>query len=131
MESGMLKVESIVQHDFDFENLSVYQKALKFVNEIFMLSDQLPGRVQYSLADQLRRAALSIVNNIAEGSNKRTVKEKTQFYRFALDSARECVPMMTICRDQEFLTQPLHESLRSRCLELCRMLRGLIDAVNR
>jgi four helix bundle protein len=125
-----LKVET-KRHEFDFENLSVYQKGLKFVNAIFSLSDGLPPKVQYSLGNQLRRAALSVVNNIAEGSNKRTAKEKTQFYRFALDSARECVPMLTLCRDQEFLTQQLHESLRVQCLELCRMLNGLVNAVGR
>ncbi len=101
------------------------------MNAIFNLSEQFPPRVQCSLGDQLRRAALSIVNNIAEGSDKRSVKERSQFYRFALDSARERIPMFTICRDQEFITQAAHGILRDQCLEACRMLRGLIDAVER
>jgi four helix bundle protein len=65
--------------ELHFENLKVHQKALKFVNAVFTLSDQFPSRVQYSLGGQFRRAAISIVNDIAEGSNKRTVKEKTKF----------------------------------------------------
>ncbi len=130
MESVKLKVESQRQ-DFDFENLIVYQKSLKFVNTVFTLTEQLPVRVQYSLGDQLRRATLSIINNIAEGSDKRTSKERTQFYRIALSSARECVPMISICRDQEYTTQTVYETLRSDCLELCRMLRGLINSVDR
>ena len=128
MESVKWEVGS-ARIEFDFERLSVYQKGLSFVNAVFTLSDQFPGRVQYSLGDQLRRAVLSIVNNIAEGSGKRTAKEKRQFYRFALDSARECVPMLTVCREQEFLTQTAHDLLRAQCFELCRMLRGLVDAV--
>ena len=128
MESEKLKVES-GRHEFNFENLVVYQKGLRFVNAIFSLSEQFPPRVQYSLGDQFRRAALSIVNNIAEGSDKRSAKERIQFYRFALDSARECIPMLTICRDQEFVTQDTHGVLRDQCLEICRMLRGLIDSV--
>ena len=130
MESVKLKVES-QRHEFDFENLSVYQKGLRFVDAMFILSDSLPSRVQYSLGDQLRRASISIVNNIAEGSDKRTPKERTQFYRIALSSARECVPMLTICRSQEYLTQTAHDDLRANCLELCRMLRGLINSANR
>lgn len=130
MESVKLKVESR-RHEFDFENLSVYQKGLKFVNAILILSDGLPSRVQYSLGDQLRRATVSIVNNIAEGSDKRTPKERTQFYRVALSSARECVPMLTICRNQEYVTQTAYDNLRANCLELCRMLRGLINSVGR
>ena len=130
MESVTLKVES-QKHEFDFENLSVYQKGLRFVNAILILSDGLPGRVQYSLGDQLRRASISIVNNIAEGSDKRTTKERIQFYRIALSSARECVPMLTICKDQEYITQTAYDNLRTNCLELCRMLRGLINSVTR
>lgn len=130
MESGTLKVES-KRYEFDFENLNVYQKGLKFVNAILILSDGLPNRVQYSLGDQLRRAAISIVNNIAEGSDKRTTKERIQFYRIALSSARECVPMLTICREQEYMPQTMYDVLRANCLELCRMLRGLINSVGR
>lgn len=130
MESGKMKVES-ERREFDFENLTVYQKGLRFVNDIFSLSEAFPARIQYSLGDQLRRAALSIVNNIAEGSDKRTAKERVQFYRFALDSARECIPMLTLCRDQEFVTQDVHAALRHQCLEVCRMMRGLIDSVQR
>lgn len=130
MESGTLKVES-KRYEFDFENLNVYQKGLKFVNAIWNLSDGLPSRVQYSLGDQLRRAVVSIVNNIAEGSDKRTAKERIQFYRIALSSARECVPMLTICREQEYMTHTMYDVLRANCLELCRMLRGLINSVGR
>jgi len=130
VESVTLKVES-KRYEFDFENLNVYQKGLKFVNAILILSDGLPSRVQYSLGDQLRRAAISIVNNIAEGSDKRTTKERIQFYRIALSSARECVPMLTICREQEYVTQTMYDNLRASCLELCRMLRGLINSVGR
>ena len=57
MESVKLKVES-QRHEFDFENLSVYQKGLRFVDAMFILSDSLPSRVQYSLGDQLRRASI-------------------------------------------------------------------------
>ena len=128
MESVKLKVES-KRHEFDFENLFVYQKGLKFVNAILSLSEGFPARVQYSLGEQLRRAVLSIVNNIAEGSDKRTTKERVQFYRTALSSARECIPMLTICRDQEYIPSPVHDELRTDCLELCRMLRGLINSV--
>ena len=128
MESVKLKVES-QRREFDFENLTVYQKGLKFVNAILSLSEGFSGRVQYSVGEQLRRASVSIVNNIAEGSDKRTTKERMQFYRTALSSARECVPMLTICRDQEYITSTVHDGLRVNCLELCRMLRGLINSV--
>ena len=69
---------------YDFERLEVYQKALDFTEQIFELTEQFPQRLQYSLGDQLRRASLSICNNIAEGSQKRGAS-KRQLYGYALD----------------------------------------------
>lgn len=74
--------------EFSFEKLEVYNRALDFVDSLFSLCDAMSHRLQYSLADQLRRASLSIVNNLAEGSDKRFANEKKRFYGYALDSAR-------------------------------------------
>lgn len=74
----------------------------------------------------MRRAALSIVNNIAEGSDKRSQKEKAKYYSIALDSARECIPMLSICKDQALIDKQAHDFLRADCFEVCRMLRGLL-----
>ncbi len=55
---------------FDFERLEVYKLTVDFIEKVFEVSEELPKQVQYSLGDQFRRAALSIANNIAEGSGK-------------------------------------------------------------
>ena len=111
---------------YSFEKLDVYQKAIDFIDTIFNVSKRFP----YSLGDQLRRAALSIANNIAEGSNKRFPKDKKKFYEYSLDSARECVPMLTISARQRLITQEKHEKLREDCTVICKMLRRLIQSVN-
>lgn len=114
---------------FSFEKLDVYQRAIDFINTIFEVSKKFPYRLEHSLGDQLRRAALSIANNIAEGSNKRFPKDKKKFYEYSLDSDRECIPMLTICIKQELLSKDDYEKLRENCTVICKMLRKLIQSV--
>jgi len=82
--------------EFSFERLEVYNKAVQFADSIFDISDGFPAKLQFSLGEQLRRPALFIVNNLAEGSDKRFAKKKNKFYEYALDLARECIVMLTI-----------------------------------
>ena len=114
---------------FDFERLKVYDKSLEFIHAIFSLVKDLPREYQFSLGDQLKRAALSIVNNIAEGSGKVSQKEKSQFYRISLNSARECIPMLTIMAKENLINNSDQISLRKECIYICNMLGKLIASV--
>ncbi len=113
-----------------FEKLEVYQKAIKFVDNIFTLSDNFPHKLQSSLGDQLRRAGLSITNNIAEGSDKKSGRDKVKFYSYALDSARECISMLTIVGMRGIIMPMKASDLRENCITICKMLRKLIDSVD-
>jgi four helix bundle protein len=128
VEGGRWKVEGYERHDFDFENLEVYQRSLDFVNRIFTMCDRFPVAIDRTVGDQLRRATLSIPNNIAEGSNKATGRAKAQFYAYSLDSARECVPMLTIALQRRLISDDDHQALRGQCLSICKMLRRLIQS---
>ncbi|MDP3013402.1 MAG: four helix bundle protein [Candidatus Subteraquimicrobiales bacterium] len=127
MESGA-SVKSKKETEFDFERLDVYQRALNFIEKIFLILEKLPNKAQGSLGDQLRRAAVSIANNIAEGSNKNSWKGKTQFYGYALNSARECAPMLTICYRLKYFDLELFSESREEILIISKMLRRLIEA---
>lgn len=96
------------QQRYDFQRLEVYQKALDFSERVFRITDDFPQRVQYSLADQFRRAALSVCNNIAEGAQKRGAARR-QFYGYALDSARECVPMIELASRLKLLSEKVEK----------------------
>ena len=117
------------ENSFSFERLEVYNKALNFINTIFSISNKFPNKLQYSLGDQLRRASLSIANNLAEGSDKGSAKNKRQLYGYALDSARECIPMLTVCFKQDLISKNEHSRLRDDCTIICKMLRKLIQSV--
>ena len=116
--------------EFSFERLEVYQKAIDFVNNLFAICDKFPQRLQYSLADHLRKTGISIVNNIAEGSDKRSLNEKRRFYEYSLDSVRECIPMLTICINRGIIISSNHDKLREDCIVICKMLRKLIQSVH-
>ncbi len=117
------------RYQFDFERLNVYQKTIELVVALLRFTRQLPREYQYSIADQLRRAALSIVNNIAEGSGKLSRKEKAQYYRTSLNSARECIPMLTVLLREGQLSEEMHLTFRQEVIHIANMLGKLVANV--
>lgn len=115
------------EFEFDFERLEVYQKSISFSKQVFNTTTKFTREYQSSLGDQLRRAGLSICNNIAEGSRK-SGRSRTQFYQYALDSARECIPMITIAIDQNQLSVDIGSNLRQNCISITKMLFRLIES---
>jgi len=113
---------------FEFENLSVYGKALDYVDFVYGLAKAFPKSECYGLADQLKRAASSVALNIAEGSGG----SKAEFVRFLMvsrRSVRECVAITEILARREFIDGALRAESRRFCVELSKMLNGLIRAV--
>jgi len=106
---------------FDFEKLEVYQRAIEFTNLVFERTRKFHWEYQSSLGDQMRRASLSICNNIAEG-NRKSPKSKRQFYEYALDSARECIPMITLAVKQKQLSRQDEDYFRDECIQIGNML---------
>ncbi len=116
---------------FTFENLLVYQAALKWVDTVDHLCRESAGRVSANLLDQLSRAALSIPLNIAEGNGRWHAGDKRQFFWIARGSTFECVPIIEILKNREILNQERYEKCRGSLSELGKMLSGLIKAVDR
>jgi four helix bundle protein len=74
----------------NFQELIVWQKAHQFVLSVYRLSESFPKKEVYGLTSQLRKAAISIAANIAEGFKKKTKPEKTKFLNIAQGSLEEC-----------------------------------------
>ena len=107
---------------FDHERLEVYQLALRFLAVANLIASSLPRGRSY-LADQLRRAATSIVLNIAEGAEEFKKDEKKRFYRIAKRSGAECAAVLDVTR---VITDNLiKESVEARCL-LIRIVAMLV-----
>jgi four helix bundle protein len=81
---------------FRFEDLEIWQMAIKLGNELFDISDSLESKRLYRFAEQLRGAGMSISNNIAEGAGSDRNGEFKQFLRYARRSCFECANILVI-----------------------------------
>jgi four helix bundle protein len=113
---------------FDFENLKVYQKALEYVDFVYGVTKDFPKEEMFSLTDQFRRASISICLNVAEGSGG-TKTEFNRFLKIARRSVRECVAITEISCRQKFIGDRVKQQSRSLCLELSKMINGLIKSL--
>lgn len=91
---------------FNFERLEVYNDAVELANQTYEITKTFPRSEIFGITNQVRRAAISIPSNIAEGSS-RGKKEFIHFLNIALGSAYECVPLLEISKRQGYLN---HES---------------------
>jgi four helix bundle protein len=82
-----------------FKDLIVWQKAHQWVLEVYHFTACFPGREQFGLTSQLRRAAISIPANIAEGFKRRGNADKARFYNIAQGSIEECRYYLILTRD--------------------------------
>jgi len=110
---------------FRFEQLKVWHKAVELYDMVDALADRFPAKVRFGLADQFRRAALSVSSNIAEGSGRETPKEFRHFLSVAKGSAFEVVSIAFICRRRGLISDQQHEDLYSRAEEISKMLTAL------
>ena len=105
----------------NFRKLDVYQVAVRFLPLAATIADSLPPRYP-NLADQLRRASLSIPLNIAEGSGKRSGPDQRRFYAIARGSAMECAAILDACTALALIEQPRAEEADQLLLSTVRML---------
>jgi four helix bundle protein len=110
---------------FRFERLVVWQKALELFDQADQVADQFPQRFQFFLADQLRRAALSVSSNIAEGSGRETEKETRHFFTVAKSSTFEVVSILTVCHRRSLVTSERYQAAYGLAEEISKMLTAL------
>ena len=88
---------------FSFEKLQVYQQAKEYVKDVYSLTYKFPQNERYCLCDQLKRAAVSIVSNIAKGSGRNSYKDKVHFVEIAYGSLMESLCQLQIAADLGFI----------------------------
>jgi len=111
---------------FKFERLEVWQLAVELYEHVAQVADALPVREQRSLGDQLRRAALSVSANIAEGTGREGVREAKHFFNIAKGSVYEVVSLLEVARRRGQLGDGAHSDFYARCDRIAGMLSGLL-----
>ena len=109
---------------FNFEKLTVYQKALDFIDAGDALIDTFPQKERYRLSSQYGRAALSIALNISEGHGD-TNKQFNRYLNMAWDSLKECVTCSTVATRKKYISQEQNDNTRKQLQEIAKMIMGL------
>ncbi len=94
--------------DYSFRKLVVWKLGMDLVNRVYDLTKRFPSDEKFALTSQLRRAAMSIPLNIAEGSNRRTKKDFASFVRIALGSLMEVMTCLEISLSQKYVSAQKH-----------------------
>lgn len=118
-------------HQFAFENLRVYEETRTLVKEIYLLQNRFPKEEKYALGDQVRRAASSILFNIAEGSGRVSLKEKIHFIEISYGSLMESFSEIQIAQDLNYIKEDDVETIRPRFIAIAKMLSGLKNSYER
>ena len=109
-----------------YQDLIVWQKSMEMVKLIYSLTKRLPKEETYGLSDQLRRAAVSIPSNIAEGAGRFNTKDYVHFLRISRGSKNEIETQLLICEQLGYLSkEDISESLQL-CDEIGKMLNAML-----
>jgi len=112
-----------------YRELIAWQKAMKFVTEIYEATQSFPREECYGLTNQLRRAAVSVPSNIAEGQARFSQKEFHHFLSQARGSLTEIETQLLIAKGLRYLSSAKADLLLSAADELGRVLNGLIASI--
>jgi four helix bundle protein len=112
-----------------YKDLIAWQKAMDLVHAVYNITDDFPKRETYSLTDQIRRAAVSIPSNIAEGQAHYSNREFLHYLRHSRGSLAELETQLIIAQRQNYLPESPASDLLKRADELSRILSGLINSL--
>jgi len=113
-----------------FRELRVWKESYALCRDVYRDTASLPREERYGLSSQIRRAAVSIPSNIAEGYGRKTTGEYIQFLYIAYGSECELETQVQLCRDLGYLKAEIVDELLRRIKDVERMLKALISALS-
>ncbi len=114
---------------FNFEKLDVWKKSIILAGNVYTLTKDFPTDERFGLTSQMRRAAVSISSNVAEGCSRSSKTDFRRFIEIGTGSAFELISQANIARDQGLLSVESYDKLYQSTLEIVRMLSGLRDSL--
>ena len=109
-----------------FKDLKIWQKGIEIVSDIYIATKKFPKEELYGLTSQIRRSAISVPSNIAEGFRRYHDKEYKQFLYIALGSCAELETQIAIAKNLKYITEEKEIELTEKLDHLCRMTSNLI-----
>ena len=108
--------------EFSFEKLTMWQKSRELVKDIYKLTVIFPERERFGLTDQIRRAAVSVPSNLAEGSGRISAREKIHFCEIAYGSLMEVMCQLMLAQDLNFILPEQMDEIRPKIESLSRLI---------
>src|SRR5271167_3933942 len=122
MESAHAKISS-------YKDLVVWKKSMALVTEVYAATARFPREEFYGLTSQLRRAAVSVPSNIAEGQGRATKGEFIQFLCHARGSLFELETQIVIAEKLGYITADIESQVASKITDVARILNGLLTSL--
>ena len=116
---------------FSFENLEVYVKARTLVSDVYRVQNRFPKDERFGLGDQVRRAAVSITANLAEGSGRQSIREKIHFIEISYGSLMEVFCELQTACDLGYIPEEHFKEMRPQFTDIAKMLSGLRASLER
>jgi four helix bundle protein len=110
----------------DFTDLDAWKESHQLVLMTYRATIKFPKEEIFNLISQMRRAAVSISSNIAEGFSRQSYKEKVQFYSISLGSTTELQNQFMVARDLSYTTQGEYEKIAEQSVKVHKIINGLI-----
>ena len=115
---------------FNFEKLDTWHEAIAFADLVYNLTRSFPAEERFGLTNQMRRAAVSVSSNLAEGCSRSSKVDYGRFVEISTGSVFEVVSQATISRNQKFLTGVDYEQIYRAAEKQSRMLSGLRNSLS-
>ena len=112
-----------------YSDLEVWKLSIDFVKKVYQITHNFPASEKFGLINQIRRAAVSIPSNIAEGQGRNSIKEFKQFLAISLGSLAELETQLIIAKEIEYLTQNGLDALLSPLDRIRKMIKGLSKGI--
>lgn len=115
----------------NYRDLIAWQRAMELVEKVYKATREFPKEEVYALTSQMRRAAVSIPSNIAEGEGRRSGNEFSHFLSIAYGSLRELETQILIAQRLSYLDDEQVQTLFSMTEEVGRLINGLVNSLKR
>ncbi len=110
---------------FSFEKLNFWQELIRFIKLIYQTTKTFPDQEKFGLISQLRRAAISVSSNIAEGTSRSSYKDQAHFSQIAYSSLMEVLSQIIVSLDLGFINIEKYKEIRSLIENLSRQINAL------
>lgn len=110
---------------YSFEKLEVWKEAIVLVNLVYKITENFPSEEKFGLTSQLKRATVSIASNLAEGTSRKTKKDKAHFTTMSFSSTMEVLNQLIISKDLGFVSEDHYTLARLKIEKITNMLNAL------